>query len=324
MPFGSSRGQGFNNPVATSFAAGNVRINLKGLFIYSGTPATGNLFLSVAWLAGTDKYGNAFQSGLTLYLGSAFLQMSVNPTIGAPTMEMATGAASESDQATIYTLVINKGLPNELISTYILGPASTLSNEQVLIQLVSAAANLSQIAQAVLYMGAGGVFTPIAFWNINGFRIINPVDGNTYTVGRAVTKTAGTVTVNSAVTPVPIVSTTVGVGKYRMRFHIVYVGGGVAASAILSWFGTSTVSNSLGTLRRARVSTSVDIVNPINQATALGNLTLPFNAGELCTYEFEGIVTFSASGTFGIEGLEGTAGDTWAVGTNSYMEMIPT
>jgi hypothetical protein len=72
MPFGTSRGQGFNNPVLQSFAAGNVRVNKNGLFVYAGTPASGNLIVSAAAFAGVDKFGNAFPAGLNTTILSLF------------------------------------------------------------------------------------------------------------------------------------------------------------------------------------------------------------------------------------------------------------
>jgi hypothetical protein len=63
MPFGNSRGQGFNNPVANTFRAGFTVINKSGMFVYSGPPAAGNLIYSVAATNGTDAKGNAYLGG---------------------------------------------------------------------------------------------------------------------------------------------------------------------------------------------------------------------------------------------------------------------
>lgn len=40
-----------------------------GLFVYSGTPATGNLLVSIAAQAGTDPYGNAYPQGISSSAG---------------------------------------------------------------------------------------------------------------------------------------------------------------------------------------------------------------------------------------------------------------
>jgi hypothetical protein len=75
MPFGTARTRGFNNPIATNFAAGNIRINKFGFFIYNGTPAANNLLFSD--LSGvvfyTDPFGNNVPFGQTNYASNAGL-----------------------------------------------------------------------------------------------------------------------------------------------------------------------------------------------------------------------------------------------------------
>lgn len=62
-----SVGEGFANPVASIFQAGNTTlITAGGLFIYDGSPAEGNLILSMSPDGGTDAWGNAFPQGLGL------------------------------------------------------------------------------------------------------------------------------------------------------------------------------------------------------------------------------------------------------------------
>lgn len=62
----------FGNPIPSTvgltgmgtFEAGNTIINSSGIFVYSSTPALGNLLASFAGAAGTDSFGNVFQQGL--------------------------------------------------------------------------------------------------------------------------------------------------------------------------------------------------------------------------------------------------------------------
>lgn len=58
-------------PVVVIVAGGNG----EGLFVYSGTPATGNLIASIAATAGTDAHGNAYQAGVTSYGPVNFSQL---------------------------------------------------------------------------------------------------------------------------------------------------------------------------------------------------------------------------------------------------------
>jgi hypothetical protein len=73
--FGTAKTQGFNNPVAARFAAGGTIINKTGLFIYSGTPAFGNLVASdtnpLAATGQTDQFGNAWIPGNVSYQAGA-------------------------------------------------------------------------------------------------------------------------------------------------------------------------------------------------------------------------------------------------------------
>lgn len=58
----------FNNlTIRGQFNGNDFIINSDGIFIYSGTPAAGNLIGSWTAASGTDAFGNAYQAGLTLY-----------------------------------------------------------------------------------------------------------------------------------------------------------------------------------------------------------------------------------------------------------------
>ena len=302
IPGGSWAG-GWDEPGVLSVVLINAGTPGSGLFVYSGTPAGGNLVYSVTGATGTDPFGNKYLAGETSYNnGASPSPIAYNLNLGSITW---------------YTYTPNPGA------------------------VFTAVTQVSLAKSGSVYgLGANGFINLKAATANNGIALIQPTDlgtleyttsntnatadGNTYTVGRAISNVTNTVLINSAVTPVPIVSGTVAAARYRVGIRIVYLGGGTGANAGLSWFGTSTVGNTLGVVRRARGSTNTDNVLPVNQNSALGSLAFPFNAGELCTYEFDGQITFSAAGTFGVQGIEGTAGDTWSVAANSYLELIPT
>lgn len=68
MPYGQAQTQGYNNP---SILVANKVIVFgpgDGVFIYSGTPAFGNLAISITEAAGTDSHGNNYLSGLACYV----------------------------------------------------------------------------------------------------------------------------------------------------------------------------------------------------------------------------------------------------------------
>jgi hypothetical protein len=328
-------------------------INSDGAFFYSGTPALGNLLVSIASSGGTDGEGNVYRDGFSVYDGKAVVQLHINSTVGAPALDMTTGVTSEAEHPSLYSFASNVGLANEYVTTWLIGPGSSFDNKQAAIALVSSAANGADEASGQLIYFEP-TETQIAFWDalgihVNGSLYVTPIsapaapgsgaalfadaggnaqvvnssDSNVYVLGRQVTRVTSTITINST-SPIVIVGATVSAQAYKVRMHIVYLGGGTAANSILSWDGSATVSNALGTLRHVRNSSNADtFVVAINQNSSFGPETFPFNAGELMTYEFEGIVTFSVGGTFNVRGAEGTSGDTWAVAINSYMELTP-
>lgn len=52
---------------ASEFDGPTFRINSDGVFIYSGTPAAGNLIISLSGTAGTDPFGNSYDAALAAY-----------------------------------------------------------------------------------------------------------------------------------------------------------------------------------------------------------------------------------------------------------------
>ena len=60
--------------------------NFQGLFIYSGTPASGNLIGSWSATAGTDPFGNKYPAGLYATQGQLFGMLINGSTITASTI----------------------------------------------------------------------------------------------------------------------------------------------------------------------------------------------------------------------------------------------
>lgn len=63
----------FNNlTIRGTFNGNNFVLNSSGLFIYNGTPATGNLVASIAPAGGTDSFSNTYIDGVVSYAGTGF------------------------------------------------------------------------------------------------------------------------------------------------------------------------------------------------------------------------------------------------------------
>lgn len=90
---------GWQTQVAVQLQAGDTIINPSGNFVYSGTPALGNLIVSVAPAAGTDQFGNTYLQGVTAYTtiaGNIFaLQMGTSAGFPAFFVTNLTSAPAE-------------------------------------------------------------------------------------------------------------------------------------------------------------------------------------------------------------------------------------
>jgi hypothetical protein len=146
----------------------------SGLFLYNGTPGPGTLLASVTE-SSTDPFGNTTQpGGFVIYDGQAYIDVHVNTTIGAPAIEMITGAGSEAEHAAIYTQVNNPFAVTESMTTVLLGPGSTADNIQPFVQLQSAPKNALSNADGILGLFTSGVASTVAFWDKTGFQAASP------------------------------------------------------------------------------------------------------------------------------------------------------
>lgn len=152
--------------IGSTFEGTDFILNGAGGYWYTTTPGVGNLVVSITAQAGTDPEGNVTQGGLTIYQGNARLQLHVNTFVGAPAIEMPTGAASEGGAASFYTWVPSPGSAGEQMFSFWQGPASTFDGNTVAIDLESSQANGATLASGNL--NANG-FTQ-AFWDTLGLR----------------------------------------------------------------------------------------------------------------------------------------------------------
>lgn len=66
-----------NATIRGTIFGSNVELNANGAFFYAGTPANGNLVLSLANGPGTDEFGNAYLAGVTVYDPSTGLDVNL-------------------------------------------------------------------------------------------------------------------------------------------------------------------------------------------------------------------------------------------------------
>jgi hypothetical protein len=122
-----SMGEGFPNPVAALFQAGNtIVINASGLFIYQGAPAAGNLIGSWATSPGTDPYGNPFAGGLSVGgPGAAQVQLIPDSGTGAAALALPSNAGDEAIVPSVSGGTLNPGAASAQPYLAVTGPANS-------------------------------------------------------------------------------------------------------------------------------------------------------------------------------------------------------
>ena len=127
---------------------------VSGLALYyDGTPAAGNLILSIAAAAGVDDFGNAYPKGLAV--GTSGGQMvQLTTTVGGGAVLLPTGVAAETLIAQIGTAVDNRSAANQQLIFQLSGPQQS-GGERVFAQMLSEAADGSVPARLQLVRGGG-------------------------------------------------------------------------------------------------------------------------------------------------------------------------
>lgn len=91
---------------------------------YSGTPASGNLFLSFASASGTDSFGNTYPKGVGIGPATA-PQVVMNTNGSAGYIQFPTHRPIENTVAQLLVGVVNSGAANEYASLQMKGPTVT-------------------------------------------------------------------------------------------------------------------------------------------------------------------------------------------------------
>lgn len=146
--------------VGSTFRGTNFIINNAGTFFYSGTPAAGNLIMSIAPANGTDAFGNTFQQGFTCADPALLLFPSRQAFEGTPAFIQSNFSAPAVNQ---YLQMLLQGP-----STNVVG-----ARDSVQFQMNSAAKDNSSNANCSCnYTGSNGVLHEFAYFDATGFNIL--------------------------------------------------------------------------------------------------------------------------------------------------------
>jgi hypothetical protein len=149
-----------------TFVGDDFIINPAGIFVYDGTPATGNLIASITAAPGTDQFGNTYPRGYGLWQANQVTGNEFN---------LLTGAASEKFPAQLYTFVDSPGTGLEQMQVNLQSAENTAIGDRVLLALLSATANLAQpnAIGELGYIKAGSTsIVPMLSWGPGGIFAI--------------------------------------------------------------------------------------------------------------------------------------------------------
>lgn len=296
----------FNNlTIRGTFYGLDFVINSAGAFFYNGTPALGNLKISIASASGVDSEGNVYKDNITCYDttgGGGFAQLAANDATGIPYLVLSpTGnPAHMSAPPQITSGLGNGGLVNEyeflqLISGYGVSPGTagearinlySRSNDQTLASSIQLAAD-----QASVLLG----------------------DGNTYNFGKQFKAGSSSIPVTSAtLLPINPINFNVGVGSYYYKARLVCQSDQAAGSAKFGYGGTATVTQAWGKEQIWLAQTpAVGYVTGTLPASYVTGTFTGVNENFIVDIDLD--INFSAAGTFEITTAIVTAGDTFHI-----------
>jgi hypothetical protein len=153
----------FNDVTITgTFSGNNFLINNQGVFIYSGTPALGNLLVSIAPATGTDDEGNVFPAGVKIYNGRL--------TLEAPAqISFPTGVAIEATPANQFAAAVGSGAA-QFLQALFSGPKTNVTPDWVQIQYNSSNQGATTSANGgLVYVDSTGAAHAMALWDSLGF-----------------------------------------------------------------------------------------------------------------------------------------------------------
>jgi hypothetical protein len=116
-----------------------------------------------------------------------------------------------------------------------------------------------------------------------------------------------------------------GAGHYRIIGQIFWTQNTAAVSQAFGFQGSRLTSGTRVLCQVIATTGSVNSVNCFQLTTNTAGITATTFASGTTVYviNFEGLLVFSAADTFGLQGYEGTSGDSWTVKSGSWLDLMP-
>jgi hypothetical protein len=305
---------------------------VSGVFVYNGTPALGNPPIVSITNGDVDPYGNTVVPGLDVAEGSITGTTITGNTISGGTISGTTITGTTISGSTFdgSDFVIDSsgaffysGTPangNLIASIASAGGTDGFGNTYLagVVSYDNANGNTVELVNGTVELADGADSTIATLTNNTGYaNFTSTADGNEYDMGRlSVDIPAGTI--NSSTVPFVLSAIPVGIQEYGFHGWVLYANSvaagvgkfeltGPGTSQCNYWFRNNTIT--AGT-----ITATGAILAALSTSFAGGNVN---TAGQIL--EFWGTVTFTGAGTFTLEGLEGTTGDTVGVTRGQFV-----
>jgi len=317
----------------TTFDGNNYILNTSGFFLYSGAPANGNLSASIAPAAGTDGFGNSYFAGIVSYSGNRYSQLVGGDLLLGDTASTGSTAVVETSSTGGQTYIAGSTKTSADIAAPWLALFSAAGSAKGVVQAVIASGTTQPVAlttalaeiQGSLAVGATAAIldSPSGVLKVTDGR-----DGNTYGTERLTLNTTGTQLINSTVAAtITGLSAPVAAATYKFRAVLWFLMGATTGAPTFSLAVPATSLVFVKT-RQTRSITALGTVGGWVEAETVNNSlggAYPV-ATTNATYsmmELEGIVTFSASGTFAVQAAMDLAAHPFTMQTGSFLELFP-
>jgi hypothetical protein len=311
----------FNNlTIRGTFFGLDFIINSAGAFFYSGTPALGNLKISIASAAGTDNFGNVYTDNIACYniavAGGGYTQIAANPVTGLPYLvQLPPGIVHLGAAPQVNSSPVNAGLVTEraqinVSSGYESGTGATGA---AVLQLASRANNSAFASLANLIADQSQA---------------TKQDTNVYPIGEQTLQATATPTLPQTinVTSATVIAgcgpVTVIPGTYTFEIELQFQGNQAAGTANfqigLGSGAAATIQWGNFRFHDAVAGTSGYVARPSGM-TPFGSPTLSVNNWMV---HGKAQATFTAGGAISLQAFCSVAADTFKI-LNGYLKVRP-
>jgi hypothetical protein len=304
----------FNNlTIRGTFFGLDFIINSAGAFFYNGTPALGNLKISIASVAGTDSFGNIYTDNIACYniavAGGGYAQIASNDATGLPfAVLLPPGLTHVSAPPQVNSGPVNAGLVNEASQINVNSGFETATGASgaAVLQLQSQANDSSFNSLANIIAGQSQA---------------TKKDTNVYPIGHLdVQGSALPQTINAvAAQTVTGCTAAVAAGSYIVDVDLQFSGNQAAGAPSFQIACSATVTKSWGNAIIWDTATGVNRVVANTSGLLFQGPVLSVNTWFV---RIRGYITVTTTGTITLQAFTSIAADTYKI-LNAAFNLTP-